>query len=553
MAVPPGSPLFGARRSASYKKAQETYVASLGKQTITFPGSLTLNVNNIMGPAIVAYPMIYQRSGWLFPTSILAVVCVLSALSGTMLCEAMQRIPGNHNFSQRYEFTTTVRHYWGERWYLISQVLVNLCLQCLNVASIIVAAQVMDELFVYMFGSTTGLQYYGGSSLMVKSQFADMHDVPYGISAGFVTCLLVCLPFGTMNLDENMWFQWFSVVALIISCAMFVCEYLSLPLHSEWCPPFNEGLQNHAQVLGVVVFSYAYVITVPSWVNEKAPSVSTNKSIWWSCLFGMLLKCLVGYLAAVSYPGLSTQANVLQVMNDSHIGGHAYHRITRFAVYLFNFGTIVPGIPIFSILTRYNLLVGEVCGPKAAFVYSFILPWFISMFLYRGAGFQNLVNWTALLLQGFVNFTIPALLYIFALRRYPVKKKIGKCQETELNESKNAEGKYLMAQSNGSANVLHDLQEPPEFSLDATGEEITNQGDAMPVDAVPDWCIRLLWRVPADLSTPNGYSAETAQFLEQKKILIAWLATIILTLLVVVTLLIAVFYLAFKGVDIVDA
>ena len=86
------------------------------KQTITYLGSLCLNINNIMGPAIVAFPSIYAQSGWFLPTSLLLVVCVLSAFSSTMLCEAMQRIPGNHNLMKRYEFATTVKHYWGDKW-----------------------------------------------------------------------------------------------------------------------------------------------------------------------------------------------------------------------------------------------------------------------------------------------------------------------------------------------------------------------------------------------------------------------------------------------------
>jgi hypothetical protein len=54
-----------------------------------------------------------------------------------------------------------------------------------------------------------------------------------------------------------------------------------------------------------------------------------------------------------------------------------------------------------------------------SFFWSLIVPWVLSMFLYRGRGFAYLVNWTALIFQGFVNFTIPALLYRSAIKRYP--------------------------------------------------------------------------------------------------------------------------------------
>jgi hypothetical protein len=34
------------------------------------------------------------------------------------------------------------------------------------------------------------------------------------------------------------------------------------------------------QVLGICVFAYSYVCTVPSWLNEKNPGVNVNRAIW---------------------------------------------------------------------------------------------------------------------------------------------------------------------------------------------------------------------------------------------------------------------------------
>lgn len=34
------------------------------------------------------------------------------------------------------------------------------------------------------------------------------------------------------------------------------------------------------QVLGICVFAYSYVCTVPSWLNEKRPGVNVNRSLW---------------------------------------------------------------------------------------------------------------------------------------------------------------------------------------------------------------------------------------------------------------------------------
>ena len=539
----------GGAEKRSPRTRSFSFSGSFGKQVITFPGSLCLNVNNILGPAIVAYPLIFAQSGWLLPSVVLVVVCVLSAFSSTMLCEAMQRIPGNHGLTKRYEYTSTVRHYWGHEWYVASQIMTNVCLQALNIASIIVAVQVMDELFVYFFGETAALQYLsedGNPTLSVlTSTFSDLHDLNHVISAGFVVCLLVCLPFGMMNLDENMWFQWFSFAALFISTAMFAWDYLSLPLHTEWVPAMNPGLDSHAQVLGVIVFSYAFVITVPSWVNEKKPSVSTNKSIWWSCIVGMLIKLGIGYLAAITYPNLRNSANILQVMNDSRIGGHEYHRFTRWAVYMFNFGTIVPGIPIFSILVRYNLLTGKVCGPKFAFFYSFVLPWAISAFMYRGRGFQNLINWSAVLLQGFVNFTIPALLYVSALKRYPSPNN----DIVLLDEEEDA---YLLKE--GDKNGGHDSGSgTPEKYFKQLENTISEKDETQDdVNAVPHWLARYFLskclRDGEEKDIDSSYENEV----RFGRVVFGYIAAGIMTCLVLMTLGLDLYFFFAKGEDIVD-
>ena len=475
-----------------------------------------------MGPAIVAFPSIYAQSGWFLPTALLLVVCVLSAFSSTMLCEAMQRIPGNHNLTKRYEFATTVKHYWGDKWYVASQLLMNICLQCLNIASIIVAAQVMDELFAYCYGETIGFQY---TTMEIRTtQYSDLRDMPNAISAGFIFCMIICLPFGMSSLEENMWFQWFSLVALFGSCGLFIWDYLQLPLHFEQVPVWNSGFDDQAQVLGVVIFSYAFVITVPSWVNEKAPGVSTNRSVWYSCFVGMFLKGSIGYLAAITYPNMANNSNILQVMNDSHLGGHEFHRLTRIAVYLFNFGTIVPGIPVFSILVRYNLLSGKVCSSRWAFFYSFVLPWGVSMFLYRGKGFQNLVNWTALVFEGFVNFTIPCLLYVSALRRYP---------------------------SNATSSVAESISTDNEMTYLMKGkkdedreEETVDQAD---VDSVPDWLLRTLC-----VSSSSTKKNETLESMNRKRISFGLLAAAILTGMVLFTLFMDLYFMFALGEDIVD-
>ena len=49
----------------------------------------------------VLLPLLNQQAGWLMPMLSLTIMYVLSSLAATMLCEAMQRIPGNFTFEHR--------------------------------------------------------------------------------------------------------------------------------------------------------------------------------------------------------------------------------------------------------------------------------------------------------------------------------------------------------------------------------------------------------------------------------------------------------------------
>jgi amino acid permease len=88
-----------------------------------------LNLNNVMGAAIVALPLVNQQAGWITPTFCILFVFVTSSFAATMLAEAMQRIPGNASFEERWEFCAVVGHYHGPWWEGVVAVLYNISLQ----------------------------------------------------------------------------------------------------------------------------------------------------------------------------------------------------------------------------------------------------------------------------------------------------------------------------------------------------------------------------------------------------------------------------------------
>ena len=397
-------------------------------------------------------------AGWLTPLVILIVMQILSALSATMISEAMQRIPGNQHFLRRFEFGTVMRHYFGRVGFIIGQILLNICLQASNIASIVVAAQVLDDFLVYTFKASYAFDFAHFEFLKSSGDFSDENPFAghiWTISLGYVIAMVICIPFGFLNLDENMWFQWFSFVGMMASFVLFYILFflagagvvhsgfklqpppplpggppmspappphgLPDPENLHWVPsrvPLVGSLIGQANVIGTVIFMSAFVTTIPSWVNEKQPHVSINKSIWSSTLTSNLIKLSFGYLAAITYVNKNHSSNILNIISR-HAPPGALGVITRISVYFFNFSTIIPGIPVISILVRYNLVTGKLCPPWVANLIGVVAPWVLSMFFYHGKGLSMVVNWSAILFQGFVNFAIPGLLYWFAVRWYP--------------------------------------------------------------------------------------------------------------------------------------
>jgi len=417
---------------------------AMGGKSIGFWGGVCLNLNNIMGPGMVAFPFLFQTAGWLPSLIIMALCGVVSAFASTMLCEAMRRIPGNHCFSglnpetqRRYEFCDTVKHYFGQHVFLAAQLFLNLSLQASNIAAMIVCVQSIDDLLKFVCNISGAFRYDVWPPEFITSDVVsmteDMWPSPWCLSLGLVVSVIMCVPLGMVNLNDNMWAQWVNMIFFLYCWFEFVLQFIAIaPASSgEYYRPVEPAYtptatSNQHTTLGVIAFSWACVVTMPSWVNEKKEGISVNKSIWWSYAFGFVFKFLFGLLGAWAYlltgpdavSSVSDCQNILLVMDQPH-GRAANPVITVASSYIFMIATLVPGIPVLAIVVRYNLLSGGLCSPRWASFWAVIFPWIITALLCNASFFTQALNWAALIFQGFVNFCAPPLLFKEALRRYP--------------------------------------------------------------------------------------------------------------------------------------
>jgi amino acid permease len=407
--------------------------SAFGAKTISYAGSCCLNLNNVMGAAIVALPLVNQQAGWLTPTLCILFVFVVSSFASTMLVEAMQRIPGNRKLTQRWEFCAVVGHYFGPRVQMVTSWVYNASLQSTNIAAMIVSAQVMDVFIIYTAGHSVALDYHNWPLRFIKSEHSmtDPWLTQWVISAGFVLSMVVSIPLGYINLEDNMKLQFASLLGLLVFTGEFFVQFVLCIVPGTswnnadptWGPrdmPVFKGSGQY-QVLGLAIFAYAYVTTIPSWANEKQPGVDVNRAVWWPAVWGTALKLGGGILGSFAFRLVREDGTAAEGMDNilnRLVETHDMPLITVYSAYFWNISTLIPGIPVLAIMVRYNLLNSKACGPKMAFFLGVVAPWLVTMFCYQASMLTTICNWTAVLFISGVNLVVPVAVYRQALLRY---------------------------------------------------------------------------------------------------------------------------------------
>jgi len=391
-------------------------VDSLKKKTIGLMGSVALLINNVTGGAMVVLPATFQEAGWLLPVFVIIGIATLCCICAIMLIEAMTLVPGNNRFQKRLEYTNLAAIYFPPWLYWIVQLVFNLSIMANNISMIVQSVQVMDFTLVALTGYSCALPQFapefaftcsvpGGYTMGGNSPFGDW----YLVSLGWViTCILV-MPLGFIDLDDNDVVQqggFFAVIGIVVIwCVLGVTQ-----------PGGLENVQafggKYESVMGNIMFNFAIISTIPSWVNEKKPSVPIVRSLCISLGGSCALFIALGYCCGAGFVAAKDNETLL-----NQIYGLGT-KIATVTFYLFPACVNLTSIPVQSIMQRYNLKESGVCGKRMSMFIGVVLPWIISIFLYTGSGYRLLVTWSGLILVSSVNFIFPPIMYIIAIRRY---------------------------------------------------------------------------------------------------------------------------------------
>lgn len=286
------SPLIPHETAPSISRATSDLAQSMEKieKSLGWFSSFALIVNNISGPGMMSLPQIFFAAGYIPACACIALVCTTSALTGTLFSQAISTIPGNAKFSKNIGYATAFECLVHPKFAKLAENLfvVACMIQCST--GIVQASQSLDAFLAsFLLGETYALQISPefkfiqwsedgckDTGVMNQDTLNDCvpfyHDGPLVISLGFVLVTALFLPLGLRNIKETMIVQLISFAFLLIVAVQFNVEFLSKGM-SETIPAFGSDMTH---LVGVVLFNFDYVITVPAWLIEKKNEVNPN-------------------------------------------------------------------------------------------------------------------------------------------------------------------------------------------------------------------------------------------------------------------------------------
>jgi hypothetical protein len=252
-----------------------------------------------------------------------------------------------------------------------------------------------------------------GNDVTTDSPFGD----DYVMSLGFFIVLVLCVPLGYFNLEDNIWVQQFGFFFLVLCLIAWIIQFFYSGMDSDrlgLLVPRPGVTTAFGSVLSVIIFQFNFALYVPSWLSEKRPDVSVAKSVVWAVVISSFMFLLLGILGALAfdYPDGQDFLAVLSSRTRKNM-----LPTSLIGAYLFPAAALLTGIPVASIVIRYNLVESKSCGTAAANFYGVVLPWLLAVCFFAGSFLNTLIQWTSALVFVALNLVMPVYMYIITHMR----------------------------------------------------------------------------------------------------------------------------------------
>ncbi|KAJ3275307.1 hypothetical protein HK104_003922 [Borealophlyctis nickersoniae] len=366
------------------------------------------------GPGVPFTPSMFQQAGWFVPVLMFIVFLFVSTLSVLFIIEAMQAIPGNKHFQGTVEFATLINFYFGKWAHIFGQILLYGAIQSQAIQCIIISAQTFDNILIDIFGKSCGLALSGDHlGWYCVSQGSTSMPSPFGdtwmlFTLGIVVVLLISIPMGMLNLDDNVGIQ----IGVLAISSIIALEWIGAAivngLQTSRVPAIGQP-SGFAQVVGPVMLNMAFTTVVPSWVNIKNRDVNTSTVVWGSTSFVAAFNIILGVFLALGFDIDPVSQNVLTALLASN-------KVNKAFAYGFTLVMLLPAIPVAFIVSKSNLVQNEIAGRRMGVFLAEILPWLMCIPLQTGTYLKPFLTWTSLIFVSSANFAIPLIIYLKCLK-----------------------------------------------------------------------------------------------------------------------------------------
>lgn len=296
--------------------------------------------------------------------------------------------------------------------------------------------------------------------------------------------------------------------------------------HGQGAEPLPWVGTDFSRLGGIVLFNYAFSVTVPAWLQEKKTDVSPNKIIWTSSILSTFIYISFGWLAAASFP--DPGENVLTLLSSPQV-----HGTTRVAAAIFGVLIIGSGVPVFCVMMKDVLYSGNILSPGNALFVGSSLPYVFSWTLYKGTLLLSVLNWAGLIINGTVAFLLPVTLVVLSHHYYRKYSSTGDFNMTLSASSLSVVNKAGRNSGYGSLDT-GDIERNKEFDSrsmyvagdDEDKEEVPIENEVMPLVPEDSTASKPVKGRPKALPVPlRPYIEHIAVF-----IMFSFLAIIIFTL-----------------------
>ncbi|KAJ3004699.1 hypothetical protein HKX48_001096, partial [Thoreauomyces humboldtii] len=331
------------------------------KKNAGFTGGISLLVSSVTGPGILTIPLLFQQAGWLLPVVCFAAISFLAALGCLFLIESMTYFPGNEKFQRNVELTVLVHQFYGRKWYYMMHIVLYGSLQSFNIASIISAAQTFDAFLITLVGGTCGFGITPISGFICVSEQSNSNS-PFGdnymlATAGFILLLVLVIPLISLNLNDNLIVQLFSVAYLAFIIFIWCIMALAVGVSSKNMPTVGTDL---TPVLGTVMFNYTLANTVPSWVNTKHKSVPIARTIWYSVFISTAMYLILGLFGGAAFP-MPSDSNLIQAVSSNDSVSKGGKLVNSLINVTYPVLVLLTSIPVSIIIVKLNLVSSRLC------------------------------------------------------------------------------------------------------------------------------------------------------------------------------------------------